>query len=81
MSNNKDKNLEMDMQRKECTPKLNNRESMLGKMECSYLGPETLHREIISLWEKQNLEENFPSTLLKVCNVTIIFYINICSVK
>lgn len=63
MSNNKDKNLEMDMQRKEWTPKLNNRESMLGKMECSYLGPETLYRRNNSHYGKsKTLEENFPST-------------------
>lgn len=53
----------MDMQRKEWTPKLNNGESMLGKMDCSFWGPETLCRKNNSCYGKsKTLGENFPST-------------------
>lgn len=67
----------MDME-----PKLSIGESILGKMECSLPWPETLCRKNNHCYEKSiTLGVNFPRTYAKVYNVTIIFYINIGSVK
>ena len=44
----------MDSQRKLCTPKLNNGESMLGKMECSFLGQKHCAGKIITVMGKAN---------------------------
>lgn len=63
-------------------PKLNRGDALLSKMECSWPRPETLCRKNNHCYEKSiALGENFPRAYAKVYNVTLIFYINICSVK
>lgn len=74
----------MDRQRKLWTwsPSSNSGEPLPGKMECSLLWPETLCRGNNRCYEESiALGENFPRAYAKVYNVTIIFYVNTCSVK